>query len=461
MHYKDFPQPRRLLQMLGPSFLVIATGIGSGEIILWPLIASDYWLWLVRVALIGITCQFFINMEIERYTLATWETVFWWLHRLRKYAPQRFVFSTFLSFAFPGTVAASAQIFWSLLGIENYSYLAILGLLIAWFTLSIWSKVYDTFETLAKILLSILVVWLVIFVWHIAWYDEFLALGQWFIWQWDWYTRIPEWISLASLSWAFAYAWTWWNLNLTQSNYVDEEGYGMGKYTPKLSWLFTDKTNDKKNAWPHSFELNKKNLHRFNTRRKRMNIEHFFVFRCIWLLTIALLMMIAYIASPENANHTEWVYFIIQQAKYIGETYHSIIGTLFMVVVGVLLLQSQIWIYDGWVRIMTKNIEKLSLGQKYSSWKIYYSLLRSRIIAWIIIFLLGITNPVVLVTISASISALSMFVHIWLVNFMNHSQLPQKLQPNIFRKWIMIIIFLLFLFSVTILIYDSLHSLIW
>src|SRR4051812_49499496 len=67
----DAPPLRRLL---GPSVILIGVGIASGEYILYPYIASQAGLVFLWAAVVGILIQFFINMEIERYTLATGET---------------------------------------------------------------------------------------------------------------------------------------------------------------------------------------------------------------------------------------------------------------------------------------------------------------------------------------------------------------------------------------------------
>jgi hypothetical protein len=64
--YKEFPLAPPLKKILGPSFILLALGLGSGEVILWPYLTSNYGLGIVWGALVGITLQFFINMEIER-----------------------------------------------------------------------------------------------------------------------------------------------------------------------------------------------------------------------------------------------------------------------------------------------------------------------------------------------------------------------------------------------------------
>src|SRR5918999_995482 len=72
--YRDLPEPLPLKKIVGASVILLATSIGSGEFVLWPFIASQVGLVAMWAALVGITIQYFINMEIERYTLATGET---------------------------------------------------------------------------------------------------------------------------------------------------------------------------------------------------------------------------------------------------------------------------------------------------------------------------------------------------------------------------------------------------
>ena len=74
MPFKDMPQPLSLGKVLGPSVILAGIGVGSGEYIIWPFIAANVGVAMLWAALVGVTLQFFLNMEIERYTLATGET---------------------------------------------------------------------------------------------------------------------------------------------------------------------------------------------------------------------------------------------------------------------------------------------------------------------------------------------------------------------------------------------------
>jgi hypothetical protein len=79
---QDLPEPQPLRKYIGASVILLATALGSGELILWPFITAQVGIGLLWLAFIGFTMQFFLNMEIERYTLATGETAVTGLSRL-------------------------------------------------------------------------------------------------------------------------------------------------------------------------------------------------------------------------------------------------------------------------------------------------------------------------------------------------------------------------------------------
>ena len=102
-------------KLIGPSFVILALGLGSGEVILWPYLTANYGLGIAWGAILGITFQYFMNMEIERYALVKGESVFVGIHKLFKPAVYWFIVSTFIGFGLPGIIAASAKVisvFW-------------------------------------------------------------------------------------------------------------------------------------------------------------------------------------------------------------------------------------------------------------------------------------------------------------------------------------------------------------
>src|SRR3990167_11289925 len=104
------PPPKSFLNLLGPSFILIGLGLGTGELILWPYLTANYGLGIIWGALLGITMQFFLNMEIERYALVNGESIFVGFARLYKKIPYWFIFSTVIAFSWPGFSAAAAKV---------------------------------------------------------------------------------------------------------------------------------------------------------------------------------------------------------------------------------------------------------------------------------------------------------------------------------------------------------------
>jgi hypothetical protein len=71
--YRDLPDAPPLRKVLGPSVILVGVGIAAGEYILWPYISSQVGLVFLWAVPIGVLMQYYINMEVERYTLATGE----------------------------------------------------------------------------------------------------------------------------------------------------------------------------------------------------------------------------------------------------------------------------------------------------------------------------------------------------------------------------------------------------
>ncbi|KKU45341.1 MAG: hypothetical protein UX64_C0031G0012, partial [Microgenomates group bacterium GW2011_GWC2_46_7] len=60
----ELPEPITLRQSIGPSFILLGLALGSGELIMWPYLVSQYGLGIIWGGLVGITFQYFLNTEI-------------------------------------------------------------------------------------------------------------------------------------------------------------------------------------------------------------------------------------------------------------------------------------------------------------------------------------------------------------------------------------------------------------
>src|ERR671910_3557520 len=114
--YRDLPEPRTLRKYMGACVIILATALGSGELILWPYITTQVGLALVWLSVLGISVQFFLNMEIERYTLATGETAVTGFSRMWVGWSVLFVLGAILPNTIPGWAASAAEMFTFIFG---------------------------------------------------------------------------------------------------------------------------------------------------------------------------------------------------------------------------------------------------------------------------------------------------------------------------------------------------------
>ena len=66
---KNLPKVPKLGKIIGPSFILLGLALGSGELIMWPYLTSQYGLGILWGAVLGISIQFLLNTEIMRYSL--------------------------------------------------------------------------------------------------------------------------------------------------------------------------------------------------------------------------------------------------------------------------------------------------------------------------------------------------------------------------------------------------------
>lgn len=457
---KPFPAPVPLKKLIGPSFVILALGLGSGEVILWPYLASNYGLGIAWGALVGITFQYFINMEIERYALVRGESVFVGIANFWKSAPYWFILSTFIGFGIPGIIAASANIFGSLMGIENFSWIAILFLFIIGLILSLGKTVYVLMERLTKTIILVGVPFVFLLTITLSTKTDWFSLLRGMVGQGDGYLFFPEGIVFATFLAAFAYSGAGGNLNLTQSIYVKEKGYGMGKYAQRLGGLFRkDETTQKIQLEGVSClgtEQDKKN---FGIWWKRISMEHALVFWFIGALSIMLLILLAFVTTAGLDGNAHGIQFVINEGVAIGSALVPAIGATFLFVVAVMLFQTQLGVMDSTSRIMAENaaISYLKHTNKKTVplSKIYYGFLWTQIVFGTILFLLGISEPKTLLVLSAVLNAIAMFVHVGLVSILNYKALPKYFQPGILRRIILLGIFLFFGFFSGVIVIDQ------
>lgn len=461
--FKPFPPPLGLKKLIGPSFIILALGLGSGEVILWPYLSSNYGLGIAWGALLGITFQFFINMEIERYALIKGESVFVGLHRMYKWAAVWFIFSTFIGFGLPGIIAASAKVLASLLGFESFKWIAIILLIFIGFILSFGKTVYGLMERLTKIIIFIGVPFLFVLVFLLSDSSHWSELFQGLAGKGNNFLFLPAGIGLATFFGAFAYSGAGGNLNLSQSIYIKEKGYGMGVHAQKIAGFFRSFSNPQEiKLSGHDFDPHPANINLFKRWWKDINLEHFIVFWLIGIFSICMLMVLAYSTAYGLGTNQEGINFVINEGAIIGNRLLPWVGAVFLLVVGVLLFQTQLGIIDSSSRIISENIALKKLGEKHQGAvnlsKLYFICVWTMVLFGVILFLFNIYEPRTLIVLAAMFNAFAMFVHIFMVNRLNRRILPKVCQPGFFRQTIIGLAFMFFGFFSALILYQSIFK---
>ncbi|MFZ2664217.1 MAG: Nramp family divalent metal transporter [Patescibacteria group bacterium] len=439
---KELPKPLPFSKLIGPSFIILGLGLGTGELILWPNLVSKFGMGIIWGAILGVTFQFFMNMEIERYALARGESVFVGFARKLKKLPIWFILSTFIPWIWPGTATASATIISNLFELSNIHIISIALLIFVGLILSFGSVLYKTVEHFQKWVTIIGVSFLVLLTLYLAKYNHWTALARGSIGMGDGYRFLPIGIPIASFLGALAYAGAGGNLNLAQSSYIREKGYGMGKYTGKIKGLLHGKTQEDISITGSKFETTEENVKTFKEWWRVINKEHALIFWITGAVTISILGLLAFVTIHGQVGDKQDIEFLMVESSRISQMASPIIGAFFMIVVAITLFGTQLGVFDATSRIISENIILSSnkLSEKNIR-NVYYIVLWAQILAGIIILSLGFRQPLQLIIISAVLNAFTMFVHVGLTLWLNLSSLEREIRPSFFRIMVMILAF--------------------
>ena len=447
--------PPKLSEMIGPSFVLLGMGLGSGELIMWPYLAANFGLGIIWAAVIGITFQFFINMEVERYTLINGESVFvGWARKFKQVSPIWFILSTVIPWMWPGIILSSATILTSTLGFGQANIAAIIMLLAIGLILSLGKVVYKTQEHLQKWLIFLGVPFILVLTLFLAKETDWQSLGAGLMGKGDGFWFIPAGLSMITFLGAFAYSGAGGNLNLAQSFYIREKDYGMGKYGGKITSLLRNKTSE----FPlegKTFEINQSNLKIFRNWWRKINLEHLLVFWLTGAVTIMLLSLLSYSTVYHQSGGTSGINFLFVEAEAIGKLMVPWFSKVFLLLVTLMLFSTQMSVMDATSRITSENLVILN-KEKFKPRNLpnyYFGFLWGQILLSIIILLVGVKEPWQLVRISAFLNAVAMLVYTVALLWLNQKTLDKALRPMWWRKSILILVVLFFAgFSVLTLV---------
>lgn len=440
----EMPKPPRLTSLLGPSFVLLGLGLGSGELILWPFLASKFGLGIMWAAVVGISFQFVLNMEIERYTLATGESVFVGLKRKWGIVANFwFLISSLLPWVWPGIVISSAMLLVG--GGSDLSKWVSSGLLIVvGLILSLGRVVYRTLEFIQKWLVFVSVPIIFVLVLGLSSGGDWMSLIYGLVGKGDGYWFLPEGIPLFTLLGALVYSGAGGNLNLAQSYYVREKGFGMGKFTGRITSIFRGKVEEVK-IEGKLFDKNELNLKRFRHWWKLINVEHLIIFWLTGLIAMLMLSLLAY-SLLHGKVESQGIQFLWKEAEAIGNNWGGWAGRGFLMLAGMTLLSTQLSVVDAVSRIAAENWLMVVGGSSRKMPRYYFVFLWVMLLFAIVIVNLNLAEPLFLITLGAVLNAVAMIVSCLGVWRLNTTMLHEEIKPSGWRRLVLFLAVMVYLF---------------
>jgi hypothetical protein len=453
---REMPEPpRNYWRLVGPGIVAGGVGLSSGEFVLWPFIASQVGLVLLWGALIGVVTQFFLNMEVERYTLATGETALTGFNRFWRHWGLVFAVLAYFANLWPGWAISSATLASYLFG-GNPTLIAVVSLLVIGFSLTFAPVVYVALERLIFVKVAAVLVLVVLGVTFAIESESWRALPAGFASI----GTFPDGLSVALVFGAIAFAGSGGAQNLCQSNWIRDKGFGMGQYVPRLVSAVTG-APEAKDATPTSyiFEPTPVNMKRWSRWWRFANVEQVFSFVLVTVVTIVLTSLLAHSTLFGEPNLPNNVSFLRIEAEQLQRTVAPWFGVLFLAVGAFSLFGSAMGIIDYTSRLAA-DILKTTYTRRVAESRIYFWLVWGMVGLGCTILLAGLSQPLSLLVISASTGGTIMFLYSFMLIALNRKMLPSIIGINPFRTATLVWSTLLFGSLAMLTIYTQVQTLL-
>ncbi|MEA3534542.1 Nramp family divalent metal transporter [Rhizobium sp. CC-YZS058] len=434
---RDLPAPpEKTLRIIGPGVVAAGVGLASGEFILYPYIASQVGLVFVWAALVGVMTQFFLNMEIERYTLATGETALTGFSRFWRHWGLVFALMTYCANLWPGWATSSATLISYMTGGEP-RWIAIGMLLAIGLILTLAPVVYVMLERMQMVKVAAVGLLIVVSAVFVITADHWASLPQIAT-----SATIPFDLGFALLLGALAFAGAGGGQNLVQSNWIRDKGFGMGSYVPRIVSPVTGEPEAAPSTG-YVFEPTPENMARWQRWWRFANLEQLLTFVLITFITITFTSLLAYATVYGESDLANSIAFVEREGQVMAERVGSWFGALFWFIGAFSLFAAATGIVDYTSRLAADVLRTAYFRDKNES-RIYFLLVWGLVIVGILVLLAGLTQPLVLLVISACVGGTMMVIYALLLLKLNRQVLAPEIRPSGGRVAALIWAFLLF-----------------
>ena len=456
VQYRDLPDPQPLRKYIGASVILLATALGSGELLIWPYITTQAGVGLLWLAFVGFSAQYFLNMEIERYTLATGETAVTGFTRMWKWWGVVFILLAILPNTFPGWATSAATMFTYFLGISdsNYPIIATIALIAIALAVTLSPVIYNTLEKVEGVLVAVILVFMVFAIIIATDASSWAGIitkapaGA---------ANLPRYITeigVTAIFGAVVFAGAGGCNNLVQSNYIRDKGMGMGERIPRIVSPITGE-EEAAPSLGYMFPTDEENMRRWRGWWRVANQEQVLTFYILGLLTLIGLSVLVNSTLGLSEQATSDISFVKTEAEVLGRQIGRWFELFFYAAGFAVLLSTNIGVVD-YVSRLTADSLKVSFLRESSFWsesKVYITVVWLMCLVGAAIIWTGI-QPLALLVIAATGGGFAMFFYSALLIRLNTKYLPEVIKLRGWRIVFMVLAFLLYAAFVLYIIYQ-------
>lgn len=449
LEIRDLPPPPAWSRALGVGVVMMGLAIGTGELILWPHLVVKHGLNLLSLALVGITCQYFINQEVARSALATGEGFFTSSARIFRWFAPFWLLSAVLLYVWPGWASALGTILKELFGFGDYRQWAWVSLILVLLLTAAGKVAYRVLEGSLKITVPTFFILLVsISFFNLDWVilkEGLLSLIR--------FTSLPEGVDWNVLWGAIVFAGAGGMLNLCVSLWYRDKQLGMAGHVGRITNPITGRS-EAVAATGYAFAPTADNLKRWKGWLRYMRIDQAVIFWALGFITLFLLSLNAYAVLRPRSLVPGGLEVAVVQAHIFGAAW-GVFGFKLFLIMTFLMLFSVMWtVIDALSRMVSDILytnaqvgpfkNSLRAIASYSLGEIYYFTVVVVVSAGAI--LIPLSQPLAWLTLSAVLGGLTMAIYTPLLIYLNNTRLPKELRPGILTNLAMSLISLFFFY---------------
>ncbi|GIE77879.1 hypothetical protein Aph02nite_38290 [Actinoplanes philippinensis] len=428
---RELPEPPSLRRMVGPGVVAVGIGMAAGEIILWPYLTAIGGLGLLWLAFTTLAVQFVINMEIERYTLATGQTVVAGFSRWWKGWGIIICLAGAFQYVWPGWATSGSTLLTYLFAGGDPVWITVIGLAVVGVLLTFSKVIYKTVERVETLKVALTLFFLavvVVFVISLSTWGEgakatVTEFGQ-----------IPDGITFTMLLSAIGAAGAGGVHNLVLSNWIRDKRYGMGAHVPRLVSPITGQEEAAGTGDRYQFPLDETSMSRWNLWWRRANVEHLVTFVAVCFVTIGVMSLLAYETLFGRGDLKSDPSFLRIQ----GDIFQAEVGTwlklLFLAVAAVSLWAAAMGLLDIIGRVASDFLRRnyLAGSARWTEARLYLTVVWTEIVLGSIILLAGFTQPLGLLIVSTCAASVVTLLYSVLLVRLNTRDLPAPIR---IRGW--------------------------